>query len=613
MTIPGAAPATDALPFEDSRRLTGANLFFAMTGAVLETRGAPADAPLLAAWRARALRATKALGWAGAGPVARTHARGASLALPAPLDQLFLATEVNEWAWCASVAEREPALADAIGQALLAQAIEAAGDDSPGDFIPPALEENAAIARFARLAAAESNPRLLGLVADAAHRGIPQLVDDDSLTLGAGHGAATMPLRALPEPGQVDWTALHDVPTALVTGSNGKTTTVRLLAAFARAHGWRAGYNCTDGVYLDDEVLASGDYSGPAGARRVLREPRTQAAVLETARGGILRRGLAVAQAEVAVVTNISSDHFGEYGIDDLAGLAQAKLVVAAAVKPGGLLVLNAEDAQLAAALPSIAARYGRCPPLGWFSAIGDSAALRRHAEDGSDVCGVEDGRLFAVRGGVRHELGAVAAMPLGVGGLAAYNIANIAGAALAGMALGIPTARISTVLQRFGSNPADNAGRLMRFSHRGATVLVDYAHNPDGLRGFLAVAEGLRRGGRLGILLGHAGNRQDSDIEALAATAAAFHPDLVVVKENESHLRGRAPGEIPRLLLAALARAGMAPGSLCERGSELDAVHAALDWARPGDVLALPVHALAARQAVVEMLALPRTQEPGT
>jgi UDP-N-acetylmuramyl tripeptide synthase len=142
-----------------------------------------------------------------------------------------------------------------------------------------------------------------------------------------------------------------------------------------------------------------------------------------------------------------------------------------------------------------------------------------------------------------------------------------------------------------------------MRFERRGVTVLVDYAHNPDGLRGFLAVATGLRRTGRLGILLGHAGNRQDEDIQALAQVAAEFRPDLVVVKENESHLRGRAPGEIPRLLLAALRRTGMAPESLCERGSELEAARAALEWARPGDVLALPVHALAARLAVLRLI----------
>jgi UDP-N-acetylmuramyl tripeptide synthase len=143
-----------------------------------------------------------------------------------------------------------------------------------------------------------------------------------------------------------------------------------------------------------------------------------------------------------------------------------------------------------------------------------------------------------------------------------------------------------------------------MRFERGGVQVLVDYAHNPEGLRGLLRVAEHLRAGrGRLGLLLGHAGNRQDSELEALAAAAAEFHPALIVVKENEAHLRGRAPGEVPRLIHAALLRGGVARTALQMSMSELEAVHAALAWARPGDVLAMPVHAAAARAAVIGLL----------
>ena len=120
----------------------------------------------------------------------------------------------------------------------------------------------------------------------------------------------------------VAWDPVHDIPTALVTGSNGKTTTVRLLAACSRAHGWQVTYSSTDGVFFDGEAVATGDYSGPAGGRMAVRDRRAQAAILETARGGILRRGIAVSRAQVALVTNVSSDHFGEYGIFDLDGLA---------------------------------------------------------------------------------------------------------------------------------------------------------------------------------------------------------------------------------------------------------------------------------------------------
>jgi cyanophycin synthetase len=228
----------------------------------------------------------------------------------------------------------------------------------------------------------------------------------------------------------------------------------------------------------------------------------------------------------------------------------------------------------------------------------------------------VRAGRLCLHHHGSEHDLGLVSAMPLSVGGVAAYNVANLAGAALAAVALGIPAATIAVVFARFGENLNDNPGRMMRFDVDGTRVLIDYAHNPDGLRGLLTVANTMRRGGtgRLGLLLGHAGNRKDTDIEELARVAAEFRPDLVVVKENEAQLRGRAPGEVPRIVRAELKRLGLPDSALPVRNSELEAVRYALEWARPGDVLALPVHSPNARAAVVAMLAEltpPRIQNP--
>jgi UDP-N-acetylmuramyl tripeptide synthase len=144
----------------------------------------------------------------------------------------------------------------------------------------------------------------------------------------------------------------------------------------------------------------------------------------------------------------------------------------------------------------------------------------------------------------------------------------------------------------------------MMRFDVRGVRVLIDYAHNPEGLRGFLKVADHLRRdGNRLGLLLGHAGNRTDADIEELARVAAEFRPDLVVVKENEAQLRGRAPGEVPRIIRAELLRLGFPESAAPVRSSEAEAARCAIDWARPGDVLALPLHSTSARAAIVAIL----------
>ena len=594
------------LPFEVSRRLIGANLFFASTGAVLEIAGITVDEPLLAGWRARAERARARLGWTMPAAVARRHAGGASLALAAPCDQLMLATEVNEWALCATVSEARPQRRAELEQELLAAALEAASDSEA--VLPPVLEESAAFARFAKLAAREARPDLMAVLAAVNERDLPFILDDEVVTLGAGAHARDFGLEELPGVAAIPWNELGDIPTALVTGSNGKTTTARLLAACARAQGWPTAYCCTDGVFLDRELLAAGDYSGPAGARMALRERRAQAAVLETARGGILRRGLAASRAQVAVVTNISADHFGEYGVDDLQGLADVKLTVAAVVARDGLLVLNADDAQLTERSAALAARFGRCPPIGWFALDDDAARLAAHRARDGDTCGVRAGRLRVTHAGVSCDLGAIADMPLTVGGSAAYNIANLAGAALAALSLGIAPQHVAGVFRRFGADGADNAGRLMRFEHNGAQILVDYAHNPEGLRGLLQVAEHLRRGtGRLGLLLGHAGNRQDSEIQALARTAAEFRPALIVIKENEGHLRGREPGEIPRILRDELVRSGLPDSALPICPSELEAARYALAWARPGDVLALPVHAAAARAAVLELLSARR------
>ena len=526
------------------------------------------------------------------------------LAITAPIDQLMLATEVNEWALCASLVERDPLRWNGLHGALIAAA-EAAGDGAgPAQGLAPVIEETAALARFERIGSLEGRPSLRALIEEAASRGLRWLVDDSEVTLGTGVGGGSFTLAAQPAAADVRWEELHDVPTALVTGSNGKTTTVRLLAACARAHGWRAGYNCTDGVFIDDDALAAGDYSGPAGARLVLRDRRTEAAIIEAARGGILRRGIAVSQADVALVTNVSSDHFGEYGIDDLAGLADTKLSVAAVVAPQGLLVLNADDPQLRERARGLATRFGRCPALGWFALDADQVSLIDYRAHGASTCGVRSGRLCLSHRGGEHDLGPVSAMPLTIGGSAAYNVANLAAAALAAVALGIPAAEISSVFARFGARPTDNPGRLMRFDAAGAKVLIDYAHNPEGLRGLLSVAAHLRDGaGRLCLLLGHAGNRQDADIEELARVAARFRPDLVVVKENDAQLRGRAPGEVPRIIRNELKRSGLPESALPVCDSEVEAARYALDWARPHDVLVFPMHSRTARTAVIVML----------
>jgi UDP-N-acetylmuramyl tripeptide synthase len=201
-----------------------------------------------------------------------------------------------------------------------------------------------------------------------------------------------------------------------------------------------------------------------------------------------------------------------------------------------------------------------------------------------------------------RHDLGDVCAMPITASGAATYNIANALAASLAASELGVDAAHIASVLATFGARHEDNAGRLSRFTFDGIDVLVDYAHNPTGLNGLIAVARSLGPK-RLLLMLGQAGNRGDDALMALAEAAWSAKPDLVILKELEGYRRGRQVGEVPALLRSELERLGAAPHQLVMALDEVSAVEEALRWAQSGDVLVLPVHGLEARAKVLAML----------
>jgi UDP-N-acetylmuramyl tripeptide synthase len=569
-------PAEPRHGFDDSRRLTGPNRWYAGSAVTLTPLGPAAqDTRAQVAWAACVEALCARLGWPDPAPRVQPHARETMLMFAAPEALLFTATEINEWAW-----ERASA---ATGHAL-----QACGFDLAQDLGDDPFEA------FAARAVAEQRPAVAALLTEAAARALPVFVDDELLSIGVGRGSRTWPLDSLPAPADLPWSALHDAPTALVTGSNGKTTTVRLLAAMAQQAGRSAGCCCTEGVFVGGQAVHRGDYSGPAGARTVLRHPQVEVAVLETARGGILRRGLAVRRADVAVVTNISPDHLGEYGVESAEDLAEVKLTVARAVGAGGVLVLNADDAVLMAAASRLP--HAAAAPLALFAHDADHPALQAAT---GPTCGVREGRLWLRHGGRAHDLGAIAEMPITLQGAARHNIDNAAAAALAAAGLGLPVAAIAATLHRFGSDPADNPGRLEHWSHRGATVLVDYAHNPDGLAQLLTVARALKTR-RLGLLLGQAGNRDDAAIGELARTAASFRPERIVVKELPGMLRGRAPGEVPALIENELRRSGL---PWTRQDDEEAAALELLAWAQPGDVVVLPVHTSAVRERLATFL----------
>lgn len=541
----------------DSRRLTGPNLLQGREGAVLDValEEREADAAV-AAWRERARRLLDAVGWREEEVAVRRFPGGASLAISAPVDALYSATEVNERAW------------------------EAAEEVLRGEA--PDLEE--VVVRLRAEIERERNPALLALRDAAEARGVAFLADDRQASVGLGKGSLTWPVEDLPRPEEVPWERVHDVPVVLVTGTNGKTTTVRLLAAMARAAGATAGTTSTDRVEVGGEVLERGDFSGPVGARALLRDPRVEMAILETARGGMLRRGLAVRRADAAAVTNVAADHLGEHGVDDLEALAETKLVVARAVGPEGRVVLNADDPLLVAGAGRIAA------PVVWFSLDPESPGFQKLLERGETAWVLHQGEIERWAGGWKQVVARAEEIPIAFGGAARHNIANALAALALGAAVRLPQEAMVRALRQVRSDPDDNPGRGNLFEIGGVRVLLDYAHNPHGIAALLGLAVNLPARRRL-ILLGQAGDRDDEAIRELAQAAWKIQPDRVVVKELPEMLRGRRLGEIPAILEDELRRLGAGDERIGRAGNELEAVRQAFAWARKGDLLLLLVH----------------------
>ena len=550
------APEFPSPSIVDSRRLLGANIYDRRPGVVLEVTCDAATAEArYAAWAQQTALLSRALGWGDTDVRVRRDRDGASLFLVAPVDVLMAATEVNEQAWVAAES----------------------GDD---------VDEQV-IARLRTAADAErsTRPTFAAIYAKGIALGISTNFDDDSICLGSGIGGRIWTFAELPPPAEIPRRTIHDVTIALVTGSNGKTTTTRLVAAMCRARGRVTGWCCSDGVWVDDDQLESGDYSGPAGARAVLRDSRVQAAILETARGGILRRGLAMTHATAAIITNISADHFGEYGIDSLSDLAEVKAVVADVLTDeDARLVLNADDPHLVALAKNLSV------PVSWFS-TGSETSLVDLSAAALDVAEVVDGHLILRTKGVSRDIGIVAEMPLTLAGTAPHNIANLLGACLLGTAIGVPIDAIRETAMTFGASATDNPGRLQLWRFGGVTVLTDYAHNPDGLAALVTTARGIPAARRL-LILGQAGNRDDDSLRALPRAALAISDfDHVIIKEMTPMLRGRPPGDVPRIIGEALITLGVSPDQIEVAPSELDAVRRALRWARDGDLLVCPVH----------------------
>ncbi len=399
---------------------------------------------------------------------------------------------------------------------------------------------------------------------------------------------------AASEPGPAPTTITPRVPVVAVTGTNGKTTTSRMVAHIARGHGLLVGWSNTDGIYIDGELVEAGDYSGPSGAGRVLAHPEVQLAVTETARGGILLKGIGLTRNDVSVVTNVTADHLGQQGIDTVDQLAEVKAVVPRITRRSGWAVLNADDPRVYAMHPVVKAQR-------WvFSRDVDSPAVRETLNTRGRATVVIDGWVSVLRPNADPDpLVELVDVPMTLAGLSRFNVENTLAAASAALAIGIPRARVIEGLRSFRPDAEHNPGRMNFFTlpaggsagtDSGLSVVMDLAHNEAGLEALLEIMNGVRRpGGRLLLGLGVVGDRTDDLIEKLGEIAAR-DSDVVAIGHKEKYLRGRTLEDLEELMRAGAERVGVT--GVPAYPTEVAALSALVGQALPGDVVGLMCHA---------------------
>ncbi len=384
------------------------------------------------------------------------------------------------------------------------------------------------------------------------------------------------------------------VPVVAVTGTNGKTTTSRMIAHIAKEAGHLVGWSNTDGIYVDGELVEGGDYSGPSGAGRVLAHKNVDFAVTETARGGILLKGIGLVSNDVSVVTNVTADHLGMQGIDTVDQLAEVKSVVARITKKSGWAVLNGDD-------PRVFAMRTTTPARPWvFSRDSDSPALREILDHGGRATTVIDGWITVLEGNRVDAMIEVADVPMTLSGLSRYNVENALAATSAALAAGIPRQHVVAGLRSFLPDAEHNPGRMNVFTLGDLSVVMDLAHNEAGLEAMIEIMRGIRPPGRRLLLgLGAVGDRQDDLLEMLGEIAAR-DADVVKVGHKQKYLRGRTVAEIDSLFRVGVERVGVT--ELESYPTELASLEALVRVAEPGDIVGLMCHA--ERQEVYDWLA---------
>ena len=552
----------------DSRRLTGPNLFWDWPGAVLDISlsDIPADL-VISAWAEEVTRLMDAMGWNTENIDSREFDGGVSLIINAPIDVLYTACELNEVAFN--------------------RATTWLSGETPAD-----LEQ--VVVDLSRQREEERNPALLALQQAALDHHVPFLWDDDEVSVGFGKTAIVWPATQLPSPETVNWDEVSSIPLGIVTGTNGKSTTVRLAASILAAAGLRAGITSTDYIRVGEEILDRGDYSGPGGARTLLRHPQSEAVVLEVARGGLLRRGIGVERADGALVTNVAADHLGEYGINSVAEMAEAKFIVRRALSADAPLILNADDPESVALAATLSNR------IIWFGLHADKGVIQQRLQDNGTVAFLKEGWLMLAEEGEARRIAEAKEVPITFGGVARYNISNALGAMALCHVLGADDQALGAGLKAFSGAADVNPGRGNLFEKDGVRIFLDFAHNEHGLKAISETVNAFHAERNI-VLMGQAGDRLDDDIDDLVRAACDLNPERLLVCELPGYERGRPSMEVPARIRDVAIAEGVPEEAITIFSSPLEGVRSALAEARQGDCLVLL--ALSQRDEVLALI----------
>ena len=338
------------------------------------------------------------------------------------------------------------------------------------------------------------------------------------------------------------------IPIIAVTGTNGKTTTTRLLAHIVKNNGFKVGFTTSDGIYVQNHMMEKGDTTGPVSAEYILKDPTVEFAVLETARGGILRSGLGFSRCDIAIITNIQEDHLGLSDIHTLEDLARVKSTVVKSVKKDGWAILNAEDEQCLKIANELSCN------IAYFSMDENNPKVKKFSKEGKIVAVYENGFITIKKGEWKIRVERATHVPLTMGGKAKFMIANVLAATLASYLQGFKTDDISLSLQTFIPSAAQTPGRMNIFEFKKFKVLIDFAHNPAGYRGVEEYLSSVEATKKIGIIAG-VGDRRDEDIKECATIAARMFDHIII--RQEKYLRGRTEDEIIGLIMEGIAASG--------------------------------------------------------